>query len=140
MLCIHYTDTPLTDWEPLAIAMGNTQHSKPLGGLWASPVDSVYGWADWCLSQDFRLERLAVGVPLEVSLNRAIVINSRDDLGKLDWIGEYPNWESMVGRGIDVIYMTSEGLLATKDSLYGWDCESMVIMNLRALTPSSCWC
>ena len=27
--------------------------NKPLGGLWASPVDSPYTWEQWCLDNNF---------------------------------------------------------------------------------------
>ena len=130
MECIHYTATP---WQPAPIAVANSQHSKPVGGLWASPVASAWGWADWCREQDFRLERLAVGIQLEISLDRAIVIDSREDLGQLDWAGDYPDWESMARRGVDVVYLTLDGLMGTRDQLYGWDCESLVVLNLRAI-------
>ena len=137
MQCIHYTATP---WQLAPIAVANSQHSKPVGGLWASPVDSAWGWADWCREQDFRLERLAVGIQLEISLDRAIVINSSADLGQLDWAGDYPDWESMAERGVDVVYLTLDGLRSTaspmlgiREQLYGWDCESLVVLNLRAI-------
>ena len=32
-------------------------YSKPLGGLWASRVDSKRGWKDWCESEKFEVER-----------------------------------------------------------------------------------
>ena len=41
----------------------NREWRKPHGGLWSSPVDSKWGWADWCkannygdLSQSFEFE------------------------------------------------------------------------------------
>jgi len=27
---------------------------KPYGGLWTSPVDSKWGWKDWCKAEEFR--------------------------------------------------------------------------------------
>ena len=27
---------------------------KPSGGLWASPVNSPFGWRDWCECESFR--------------------------------------------------------------------------------------
>lgn len=27
---------------------------KPMGGLWASPVDAELGWKNWCEDNDFR--------------------------------------------------------------------------------------
>ena len=31
----------------------NTSFTKPDGGYWASPVDSSWGWKDWCEVEDF---------------------------------------------------------------------------------------
>lgn len=32
--------------------------NKPNYGLWASPVDAEYGWADWCKGEEFHTDRL----------------------------------------------------------------------------------
>ena len=32
--------------------------TKPKGGMWASRVDSDYGWFDWCNNNDFELDFL----------------------------------------------------------------------------------
>ena len=37
--------------------VGDIFMNKPKG-LWASPADSDYGWEDFCLSNDFRVESL----------------------------------------------------------------------------------
>ena len=31
---------------------------KPLGGLWASPVDAKLGWKEWCTDENFCVGRL----------------------------------------------------------------------------------
>ena len=32
----------------------NDNWIKPKGGLWTSPIDSNWGWKDWCESENFR--------------------------------------------------------------------------------------
>jgi len=34
---------------------------------------------------------------------------------------------------VDVVYLTLDGLMGTRGQLYGWDCESLVVLNLRAI-------
>tara|TARA_R100001086_G_scaffold99295_1_gene49531 strand:+ start:298 stop:714 length:417 start_codon:yes stop_codon:yes gene_type:complete len=138
MECIHYTDN--TAWQLLPITVANGSHTKPWGALWTSPAGSNRSWSEWCQDQEFGIDRLAVGVTLDVSLERALVINSQADLLKLDWRQDgrykYPDWESMANRGVDVVHLTANGLDATRYELYGWDCESVVVLNSQAVSYS----
>jgi len=37
-------------FKPISdVSFGN----KPTGGLWTSPVDSEYGWREWCEQESF---------------------------------------------------------------------------------------
>jgi hypothetical protein len=118
----------------------NRNHVKPSGGLWTSPIDSEWGWKDWCksnewgdLSSSFRLR----------FTGRVYVIDSMDAAKQLPW--RKPSWSSHVAWpdyesivGIDAIYMTLEGEEATRydePSLYGWDCETVWIMNPICVSP-----
>ena len=51
----------------------------------------------------------------------------------------YPDFEGMVRAGIDAIWLTAHGESATRFSrpysLYGWDCESVLIMNPSGIVP-----
>jgi len=136
--CIHYTANESWALKPIMVANGS--HSKPFGALWASPVDSGQGWAQWCRVAGYRLGSLATAISLDISLENALVIDSQADLGRLDWrqdgLYRYPDWESMANRGVDVVYLTSDGLDATRWELYGWDCESVVVLNSQAVIQS----
>jgi hypothetical protein len=136
MECIHYTANESWTLKPITVANGS--HTKPFGALWASPVDSGRSWSQWCRESDFRIDTLAVGVSLDISLENAIVIDSQADLCRLDWrqdgLYRYPDWESMANRGVDVVYLTSNGLDSTTFELYGWDCESVVVLNSQAVS------
>ena len=112
----------------------NRKHMKPEGGLWASPVCSNYGWREWCEAESWgdlksRFETEFTG--------RTLVIDSLLDLGGVIWqedsygIG-YPDYEAMLGMGVDSIFLTEKGQQETRFShpgLYGYDCECVLVMN-----------
>lgn len=116
--------------------------TKPRGqGFWASPVDSEWGWKDWCLSEEFALERLEEKFTFEIT-GLIITIDSVEDLSLLDWV-HIPGkiitnlngirFSRMAMAGIDAIHLTVKGEDETRHSrpfnLYGWDCESVLILN-----------
>ena len=114
--------------------------NKPRGGLWASPVNSSYGWKNWCAKNDFRTECLGTFFDFEYDGN-ILTIDNHKDLDQLDW-KESPklmkgfdciSFESLCKRGIDAIFLTEKGENQTRYNpykhLYGWDCECIVIFN-----------
>ena len=120
---------------------------KPYGGLWVSPIDSEYGWKDWCEDEDFGDLTSHFDVVLDGII---MVIDSYFDAkDKLYWIhddedisftfGKSIDFEAMLKDGIDAIWLTVEGERSTrytdKHCLYGWDCESVLIMNKDIIKP-----
>ena len=117
----------------------NRLHNKPEGGLWASPVDAEYGWREWCEAESWG--NLSHSFTFEFEGN-AYVIDSLKDAAAMPWREEYgfkfPDFEEMVRRGYDAIYLTERGQIATrfsKPSLYGWDCECVLVMNPDCIQP-----
>ena len=114
---------------------------KPKGGLWTSPVNSKFGWKDWCEDENFRKcdEDNSIRLRLK-SETRVLIIDSESDLNKLPF---YPSKVPFLKEQLidfeelsinyDIIWLTVKGLSETKWSepmnLYGWDCESVLIMN-----------
>lgn len=117
--------------------------SKPSGGFWVSPIDTPYGWKDWCEAEDFHTPSLAKSVRLRLRGDVLIINSVQDASSKLRWINSefhpYPCFESLVGTGVDAIWLTLEGEQETRfysnHSLYGWDCESILVLNPDCLTP-----
>ena len=56
MILIHYGDDRFRPDRFMPIK--NHEFVKPMGGLWASPEDSQFGWKHWCEAEDFHTERL----------------------------------------------------------------------------------
>ena len=53
---------------------------KPKGGLWASPINSAYGWKEWCEAEEFG--NLSSSFSFEFEGN-VLVIDSLHDMDKL---------------------------------------------------------
>lgn len=113
---------------------------KPTGGLWASPLDSAYGWRDWCEANDFG--RLDSEFRFTLT-GQVYVIDSLRDLRRIPLYQEtaywaYPDWEALCRQGYDAVLLTVKGERATRHSdpvdLYGWDCESVLVMNPSCVT------
>ena len=112
---------------------------KPHGGFWASAVDAVHGWKEWCAdSKFFRCtERNSFTFTLAPDANVLVIDNADilETLPQMPYDGEIkPTWvaldfEAIRDFGVDVIeyVLSSDGRLYF--SLYGWDCDSILVMN-----------
>lgn len=127
-------------WRPITNQLYNI---KPKGGLWASPVNCNYGWKDWCEVEEFG--DLSSWFEFNYS-GLTLIIDSLEDSAQMPIIPDKNNldavllsrsldFEKMLKTGIDAIYLTEKGQNETrfavglKGCLYGWDCESVLIMN-----------
>ena len=118
---------------------------KPAGGLWASPVDAEFGWKQWCESEDFNLLNLDRSFTFSISGN-IFTIDNVEDMNQLPWIEAGPlrciSFECLMAAGIDAVHLTWAGQVATRLShprnLYGWDCESVLVMNPDIISLHGC--
>lgn len=120
------------------------------GIIWCSPEGSEFGWREWCLSEmsswlDLPLWQIDLAPSARVYL-----IDSLADLGAL--VEQFHNrvmdtdaarycrapisWPR-VAEHYDAVHLTEKGQWKTRLSepynLYGWDCESVVILNTDAV-------
>ena len=118
--------------------------TKPNGGLWASPVDTKYGWKDWCHSNEFRECKEDNMFKFILSENSKVLhLYSINDLKDLpicfsdkfyDTRMVYLDFE-ILSSEYDAIelHLSEEKYESFMDSLYyklyGWDCDSILIMN-----------
>lgn len=113
------------------------QWVKPTGGLWASPVDASFGWKDWnygnkckeCNDENSFTFTLSEGA-------RVLVIDNNDVLWKLPQIvPEYMHdlWCMLDFEKLTEDYDAIELDLSADSrlywSLYGWDCDCILVMN-----------
>ena len=113
--------------------------TKPKGGLWASDVESEHGWKEWCNENKFRDCDKENSFTFTLSDDAKILyIESVNDLESL------PKGKDKFGLNFSSWYLLDfEKLAETYDAvevsissdfdlyykLYGWDCDSIVIMN-----------
>ena len=123
----------------------NAMFVKPRGGLWASPIVAQNGWKDWCEAESFRDCKEDNSFKFEISENANVVhLRSVDDLQELprnnsligyDSINKYwLDFEKMLAGGVDAIEVhisedPSEWENSLYYALYGWDCDSILVMN-----------
>lgn len=116
--------------------------TKPEGGLWASPIDAKYGWKDWNQDEQFEECREENSFRFRLSENANVLsIRSADDLIKIlpkdydyhgfgqDFRMVYLDFEEMLRNGIDAVYVEISSDNRLYWALYGWDCDSIVVMN-----------
>jgi len=141
---IHYgtSSFDIAKFKPIQ----NTErgYTKPRHGtgFWASPVDAKWGWKDWCESKDFRecKKENSFVFTLDPSA-RVKHLYSVDDVYELPGLETaisstwyVPDYEKLA-KQYDAIEIHisdevrdrwTEGLYYV---LYGWDCDSILIMN-----------
>ena len=112
--------------------------TKPHGGLWASPVDAEFGWKEWCKQEDFRECNLNNSFTFTLSENaRVLTILSvagakclpqvRNEFALPWWV--IPDFEKLVEQGYDAIELKLSNDWGLYQALYGWDCDSIVVLN-----------
>ena len=120
--------------------------TKPRGGFWASPMDTSYGWSDWCKSQAYYYnDKVYFTFSLSDKAN-VVHIRNEEDLSEMPMIEKSLihgiaciDFEKMLNDGVDAIelHLTDEEKYNSNlnYALYGWDCDSILIMNPKIILP-----
>lgn len=127
------------------------------GGLWTSSLGAEYGWNQWCQDENFRDNKYEY--LLELNNPKLLIIDTLDDL--INALDKYPNQKyysymkrlgvfnkfstgitktaldfEAIAQDYDGIHLTSEGQWRTRMTnpcLYGWDCETVLILNKKSI-------
>lgn len=148
-LYIHYGSTNFDPSYFAQVTNRDTLRIKPDGGLWASRVDAKYGWRDWCENAEFGLESLKTHFCFLITpAAKVFHLYTSKDLDRLPHRNDchdqwefYPDFEQMVIDGWDAIelHLSDTDISWGNDSLhfrlYGWDCDSILIMNPKIVSP-----
>ncbi|MGL4774520.1 MAG: hypothetical protein ACRC2K_13245 [Clostridium sp.] len=131
----------------------NNKINKPIGGLWASPYhpkeEYISDWEEFCVESGFLLNTLDKGVIFELKKDaRVYTIDEFNDLCFLychyklfdsDSYFELIDFERIAEK-YDAILLTEKGQQDTRytiPSLYGWDVETLLVLNYDAIDEDS---
>lgn len=117
--------------------------AKPFGGLWASNINAEWGWIDWCMSEEFNLERLQTSFTFGLKDDAKILLIAKlEDAKKYIIDSEYRSisgidFESIMNDGYDAVELIhGNNYRELHFSLFNtWDCDSIVILNKNVIIP-----
>lgn len=126
--------------------------NKPKGGLWASRIDASFGWKDWCREECFRecFDSNSFKFTIKdgysvctISTMQQLIRLLRQNVKPDPYISEYPvDFVKCLDMSIDAIELCWYGKeykdISSGDlyrALYGWDCDSIVVLNPDAVLP-----
>ena len=109
---------------------------KPFGGLWASNVNARFGWKDWCEAEEFCDCDKENSFSFTISDNaRILQINSVKDIETLPTHKDdlSCSWTILDFEQLSKMYDAIEANISNNNelyfALYGWDCDSILVMN-----------
>lgn len=147
--CICYGCGSSFEHEKFQAVRNREMFNKPERGLWSSPVDSEWSWKQWGEQNDFGdfstcFSFVFSGSLLKIDSERSLeLVYKNYPLG----VGEcFPaslteemkliDWEK-IADDYDGVWLTEKGENETRWSapitLYGWDCETILVMNKDAV-------
>ena len=140
MKLIHYGSSYF-DPEKFISVKNRDLMTKPTGGLWASPVDAAWRWKQWCETERFELDSLSTHFIFEITDSHILKISSESDMHQnLLWIQSSFSWTvdfERLSNKYDAIFLTEKGEQETRltfpKSLYGWDCECVLVLNKKCI-------
>lgn len=146
-IVIHYGSTK---YSPKKVGkIKNASWVKPDGGLWTSPIGSEFGWKEWCEAEHFRdcieSESFKLQFIDNVKLYKIDTLQDLKDLPMIEAHGimKFPDFE-MIAQHYNGIWLTVNGQHETRFShpvsLYGWDCESILILDSKCCKQLNSFC
>lgn len=114
----------------------NIGWNKPKGGLWCTPETSPNDWASWCREENWHVGHLEKSFKVFIKPTAEILII--DNIKTLE-IVQRQNYMEGINRilpDFEILKKYYDGIFFDLSSdqrlymeLYGWDCDSLLIMN-----------
>lgn len=137
MKYIHYGDNKF-DINKFNKVLNIPESIKPFGGFWGSRENADFGWKEWCTDTNFKFKDLSKNLQFSLSNDARILImdnaNLLDDLPQnkenhiLNKLYVTLDFEELSKQydAIEILISEDERLY---ELLYGWDCDSILVMN-----------
>lgn len=137
MQYIHYGDDNF-DINKFIPISNRSEATKPFGGFWGSRKNTDFSWKEWCTEIDLKSKDLTKKIQFSLSNGaKILVINNIKLLDKLPQNEENHivnklfvtlDFEKLSKQydAIEVLISEDERLY---ELLYGWDCDSILVMN-----------
>lgn len=137
MQYIHYGDDNF-DINKFIPISNRSEATKPFGGFWGSRKNADFSWKEWCTEIDLKSKDLTKKNQFSLSNGaKILVINNIKLLDKLPQNEENHivnklfvtlDFEKLSKQydAIEVLISEDERLY---ELLYGWDCDSILVMN-----------
>lgn len=117
----------------------NKDFVKPLGGLWGSPIDSAYGWQQWCKDNNFGKDKYNKDDSFLFELKFGTKLLYIDNAEMLETLPKVENeilskcfvlldFEKLATE-YDAIEVNISADQQLYWDLYGWDVDSILVMN-----------
>lgn len=127
--------------------------TRPSGGFWASPVNSQWGWKEWCEAEEFGECSADNSFEFELRENAKVIhLYGKEDVLKLPEFESnfiratrhfdptyYIDFEELVRQGVDAIelHFSEDEESECGGGLYrllnGWNCDSILVLNPNAV-------
>ena len=128
--------------------------SKPDMGLWASREDADFGWKDWCIGEEYKIESLDTHFDFILAQNANILeVHSESDIlkyikkNKDSRVFKYPTYgltDILDELDIERLYKDFDGIELFISEDYNtmhfgifnsWDCDSICVWNPSVIIP-----
>ena len=137
MQYIHYGNEKF-DIDKFIPISNRPETTKPIGGFWGSRKDTDFGWKEWCAEIDLKSKDLTKKLQFSLSENAKIIVI--DNIKCLDKLPQIENNHivnklfitldfEILSRQYDAIEVLISKDERLYELLYGWDCDSILVMN-----------
>ena len=138
---IHYGHTVFrkSDFEEIK---NLPQFTKPLGGLWASPVDAERGWKDWCERERFGSCEERNSFRFRLRPWAKLLRLTEENIKDIPIIEDPPLLPGILTRrkprrriDFESLARKYDAIEVYIDELYieYWDCDSLLVFNPEAI-------
>lgn len=136
MRYIHYGHDSF-DINKFNIVKNQEFSTKPFGGLWASRVGDKNGWKEWLETNEFSFEIIDSSFEFSLrndakilTIDNVKILNElpRTKMQKLSKFRVLLDFEKLA-KEYDAIEILVSKDFALSYQLYGWDCDSILILN-----------